>query len=308
MFLSKFCLSQRFPPIRLCLDKLLRTSKLLWSVSSMALALLQQMVFTLSWHTFDWEHLVQQWWVFSAIIYDFTQIISTRLQVDVLHLDLHQMSSFKLGVVHRLLLPTWEPRFLMVLGLACSSMVRLMLQLSCSLLSSLWSLWWHSKQLLHTISFVVIIHNLLPQVFRGLVLNPLHWPLLSRMSLTYFLVHLHMRKESQLMLSPKLVIVLQKLTILPMHSLNPRALQRVTRKFLYLWFGRIVSVKFLKILSPRSSGSGENWLSYDLKLIWVAHYQNWCHGNLNMVKKSENTWITPSEVNQTSRRTGLCAP
>ena len=70
-----------------------------------------------------------------------------------------------------------------------------------------------------------------------------------------------------------------------------RALQRVTRGFLYLWFCRIIPVNFLKILSPRSSGSVENWLSYDLKLIWVTHYQNWCQGSLNMVKKSENTRI-----------------
>jgi len=45
------------------------------------------------------------------------------------------------------------------------------------------------------------------------------------------------------------------------YKMNPdgsRALQRVTRGVLYLRLGRIVPMNFLKILSPRSSGSVEN--------------------------------------------------
>ena len=59
--------------------------------------------------------------------------------------------------------------------------------------------------------------------------------------------------------------------------------------FLYIWLGRIIPTNFLKILSPWSSRSVKNWLSYDLKLIWATYFQNWCHRSANMAKKCENT-------------------
>ena len=62
-----------------------------------------------------------------------------------------------------------------------------------------------------------------------------------------------------------------------LHMSVDRDCHGLPRGFRYLWIDWIVPTNFLNFLSPWSSKSVKNWLSYDPKLFWGWYLQNWCH-------------------------------